>query len=156
MNEMLTYIRKALLLGVIVALVALFAISTVQAVSVTVRVTCDPEVISQGGKTTITVTCSKEATGLIEVITPDEIIRGSVNITIPAGGSISKVYPDDFPGGSTSQVGNYTVIVSLYGQKFLSYFYVGFTVIPQTPLGVIGVIFACLSALGVKFKTKKK
>jgi len=150
---MLTYVRKALLLGVIIAL---FAISTVQAVSVTETVTCNPEVIPPGGKTTITVTCSEAANGSIMVITPSEIIRSSVDITVPARGSISKVYPDDFPGGSTSQVGNYTVIVSLYGQRFLSYFYVGFTVIPQTPLGVIGVIFACLSALGVKFKTKKK
>jgi len=148
--KMLTHIRKALLLGVILAL---FAISTVQAVNVTV--TCNPEVIPPGGKTTITVACDEGASGSITVITPSGS-SSAVSITVPAGGSVSKDYPTDFPSGSTAEVGKYEVTVSLGAKDFKAVFWVSFTVIPQTPLGVIGAIFACFTALGIKLKTKKK
>jgi len=146
--------KKAFLLGVILAFLV---ISTVQAVTVTVS--CNPEVIPRpGGTTTITVTCSEAASGSITVITPSGK-SSALGITIPAGGgSVSKVYPTDFPSpASTAEVGEYEVIVFLSGQKFMASFWVSFNVIPQTPLGVIGAIFACFSALGIKrLKAKKK
>ena len=120
--------------------------------AVSVSVTCNPEVIpSPGGTTTITVTCDTSGSGNITVITPGGN-RSTVSITIPSGGgSISKVYPIDFPPpASTNEVGEYEVIVFLAGHKYRSTFWVSFTVIPQTPLGVVAVIMACFAALGVK------
>jgi hypothetical protein len=119
--------------------------------AITVSVTCTPQRILPGETTTITVTSDAGGSGSITVITP----RGDtsvVSITIPAGGgSISKVYPTEFgPSASTSEVGEYQVIVVLSGYKYSIYFWVTFTVVPQTPIGVIAAIAACFAALGVK------
>lgn len=127
--------------------------------AVTVSVSCNPQVIpSPGGTTTITVTCDQAGSGSITVITPGGN-PSSVSITIPAGGgSVSKVYPTDFPSpASTAEVGEYEVSVFISGTGYKTYFWVSFTVIPQTPLGVFAAITACFAALGVKrFHYKKQ
>jgi len=133
----------------IALLAALMLIDIVGAI--TVSVTCNPQQILPGKTTTITVTSDAGGSGSITVITP----RGDtsvVSITIPAGGGyVSKVYPTDFgPSASTSEVGEYQVIVVLSGYRYTAYFWVSFTVVPQTPIGVIAAIAACFAALGVK------
>ncbi len=144
---------KKILLPIAVIL-ALLLIEIVGAV--TVSVSCNPQVISPGETTTITVTCDQAGSGSITVITPGGDNPSSVSITVPAGGSVSKVYPTDFPSpASTAEVGEYEVIVSLSGAKYKASFWVSFTVIPQTPLGVFAAIAACFAALGVKFRYKR-
>jgi hypothetical protein len=123
------------------------------AAAVTVGVTCNPEVIpSPGGKTTITVTCDTARSGSITVTTPGGDNPSSVDITIPSGGEpVSKVYPTDFPPpASTAEMGEYEVVVVLTGYRYTTKFWVSFTVVPQTPLGVIAVIAACFAAFGIK------
>jgi hypothetical protein len=129
------------------------------AVAVTISVTCNPQVIpSPGGTTTITVTCDQEGSGSITVITPGGDNPSSVSISIPpGGGSVSKVYPTDFPPpASTAETGEYEVAVVLSGYKYTASFWVSFEVVPQTPLGVIAVIAACFAALGVKRAQAKR
>jgi hypothetical protein len=128
--------------------------------AVTISVTCNPQVIpSPGGTTTITVTCDQGGSGSITVITPGGDNPSSISISIPArGGSVSKVYPTDFPSpASTAETGEYEVVVVLSGYKYTASFWVSFMVVPQTPLGVIAVIAACFAALGIKrVQVKKK
>ena len=87
--------RKKLLLPIFVALSAILFISLAKAS--TISVTCTPKVIPHsGGKTTITVTSDKGGIGSIMVVQPNGE-RSIVGIYIPlGGGSVSKVYPDDF------------------------------------------------------------
>jgi len=128
------------------------------AAAVTVSVTCNPQVIpSPGGATTITVTCDLAGSGSITVITPGGS-SSAVAISIPSGGgSASKVYPTEFPSpASTAEMGEYQVVVFLSGQQYHAGFWVSFTVVPQTPLGVIAVIAACFAALGIKRVQNKK
>jgi hypothetical protein len=134
----------------IALLAALMLIDIVGAI--TVSVTCNPQQILPGQTTTITVTSDAGGSGSITVITPQTHTSSAVSITIPpGGGSVSKVYPTDFgPSASTSEVGEYQVIVVLSGYKYTAYFWVSFTVVPQTPIGVIAAIAACFAALGVK------
>jgi hypothetical protein len=133
----------------IALLAALMLIDIVGAI--TVSVTCNPQQILPGETTTITVTSDAGGSGSITVITPQTNTSSAVSITIPPGGSVSKVYPTDFgPSASTSEVGEYQVIVVLSGYKYTAYFWVSFTVVPQTPIGVIAAIAACFAALGVK------
>lgn len=128
------------------------------AAAVTVSVTCNPQVIpSPGGTTTITVTCDQAGSGSITVITPGGDNPSSVSISVPAGGSVSKVYPTNFLSpASTAETGDYEVVVILSGQQYHAGFWVSFTVVPQTPLGVIAVIAACFAALGIKRVQNKK
>jgi hypothetical protein len=138
-------------LPLIAAITLLMLIGTVAVYCLTVSVTCDPWVIPRGGKTTITVTCDQGGAGSITVKTPSGISK-SVEIIIPSGGgNVSKVYPDVFgPGATTDEVGEYEVIVYLEGCKYKTYFYVSFSVIPEVPLGVFTAVAACFVALGVK------
>lgn len=141
---------KKILLPIMVIL-ALLLIEIARAV--TISVTCNPQVIpSPGGTTTITVTCDQAGSGSITVINPGWDDPSSVSITVPAGGgSVSVEYPTDFQSpASTAEMGEYQVIVSLSGYKYTATFWVSFTVVPETPLGVIAMIAACFAALGIK------
>ena len=136
-------------LPLIAAIMLLMLIGTVAVYCLTVSVTCSPEVIQRGGKTTITVTCDQGGTGWINVTTPSKK-TSRIYIDISPGGSVSKKYPTDFLGGSTDEIGQYEVIVYLEGYRYKTYFYVSFSVIPEVPLGVFTAVAACFVALGVK------
>jgi len=141
--------KKILLTLNLIVLLTLTFVGIARAVSI--DVTCNPGAISLGESTTITVGCDKDATGSITVITPVTKISSSVSITITAGGSTSKVYPGDF-SGSTSEIGEYEVIVFLSGNPFKASFWVTFEVniIPEIPLlGTAGATATMLSSLGL-------
>jgi hypothetical protein len=59
------------------------------------HLSCKPEVIQPGGKTIITVTSEKGGIGFIKVIQPNDEFS-VVGIIIPKGGTVSRIYPDDF------------------------------------------------------------
>lgn len=143
--------KKLLPITIILALLLIEIVG-----AVTVSVNCVPQVIPPGGTTTITVTCDQNGSGSITVITPGGS-SSAVSITVTAGQPIYKVYPTDFPPpANTTEVGEYEVSVFLSGDKYKAYFWVSFTVIPQTPLGVFGAIAACFAAFGAKqFRYKK-
>lgn len=141
--------KKAFLSSTFATLIALLLISSAKAVTVTI--TCTPEVIPHpGGTTTITVTSDKGGIGAIRVIRPNGE-SSIVSICIPAGGgSVSKVYPDDFEfpfPGSTEQLGEYEVKLTLLGFIWFKHFSVTFFVIPESPLGTIMTTTASLVAL---------
>lgn len=149
--------KKILLPFVVLVLLALTSIGIVQAVSVTV--TCVPETMIPGESTTIIVACDQDATGSITVITPGGD-SSAVSITIPAGGSDSVVYPDEFPSpASTSEIGEYEVVVFLSGNPFKASFWVSFQVhvIPDFPLlGTAGATVAMLSGLGLHIIKRRR
>lgn len=125
-----------------------------------VGVTCNPEVISTpNGTTTITVTSDEDAGGTITVYTPGVDQASMVGITIPAGESIQKVYPTDFPDpANTSEVGEYEVVVYLQaaGEKSKrACFWVSFNVIPEVRYGTVMATVACLVAMTVFTKIKR-
>jgi hypothetical protein len=127
-------------------LVSFLVLSIVQAASVTVTTT--PNEIIPDGSTVITVACDEGASGSITVCAPGGSY--SESITIPAGGSVSLTYPDDFSGASSSVVGEYEVKVDLNGDEFSATFRVSFIVhvIPEIPLvGTAGATVAMLSGL---------
>jgi len=140
----MTTTKKALLLFTSAIMVSLLiGLAMAQNVSVT----CDPEIIRlPGGSTTITVTSDKGAIGLMTVFQPNGD-SSTVPIHVRAGGSVSKDYPDDFPGGSTMQLGEYTVRVALLGLIWVRVFRVTFTVIPELPLGALMATTTSLTAL---------
>jgi hypothetical protein len=147
--------KRILLPFAVLVLLTLTSIGMAQAVSVTV--TCVPESIIPGESTIITVACDQDANGSITVITPGGN-PSVVSITISAGSPDSVVYPDDF-SASTSEIGEYEVIVSLSGNPFKASFWVYFNVhvIPDFPLlGTAGATVAMLSGLGLhKIKRRR-
>jgi len=141
--------KKALVLFAFATLLVFLMIGSVMAQ--TVNVTCQPEEIYPGESTSITVSCDKGGIGYIKVIQPDGK-SSMVGIRIPSGGgSIEKVYPDEFPDfphpASTEQLGEYRVRVALLGLIWVRVFRVTFFVIPELPLGALMATTTSLTAL---------
>lgn len=155
--------KKALVLFAFATLLMLLMIGS--AMAQTVNVTCHPEEIYPGESTTITVSCDKGGIGFIKVIQPNGK-SSMVDIHIPSGGgSIEKVYPDEFPDfphpAGTEQLGEYKVRVALLGLIWVRVFRVTFFVISESPLGPVMVTTASLTAsiglITVKYlKTKHR
>ena len=147
---------KKILLPLVTLLLASFLlISIAQAVSVSV--TAIPKSIIPGGSTTITVACDEDASGSITVRTPSNTPY-SETIEISAGDSVSVIYPDDFTGAGSIEIGQYEVTVDLGGREFMATFHVSFEVhtVPEIPLvGTAGATVAMLSGLGL-FVVKKR
>ncbi|UCE28991.1 MAG: hypothetical protein JSV85_06965 [Candidatus Bathyarchaeota archaeon] len=138
--------RITLSLPVIIALSILLAINSV--VAVVVSVTVDPEVIPHpGGSTTVRVFSSEAGVGSITVVTPVSHTASVAAINVPEGGADSAVYPDDFPGGSTTEIGEYEVTVYLAGEEYKATFWVTFEVIDESPIGTVMAIIAPIGAL---------
>lgn len=138
--------RITLSLSIVIALAILLSISSVNAV--VISVTADPEVIPiPGGSTTIRVFSSEAGAGSITIVTPVSHSASVAAINVPEGGSDSRVYPDDFPGGSTDETGEYEVTVYLAGEKYKATFWVTFEVIPESPVGTVMAITASFGAL---------
>lgn len=145
--------KKILFMAVFIAFSAFLSIGLVNAYQV--EVTCTPKIITTpGGSTTITVSCDKDVSGSITVITPISHTPYTVSITVSAGGSTSKVYPAHFSGDST-EVGEYEVIVLVGNEEFRAAFWVYFEVIPEVPLGTIMATVACFGALATLIKKKR-
>ena len=137
--------KKALLPLTLIILISFSLVGSAEA-KIT-DVACFPDPIGPGGTTTITVYADKEGIGSIRVTQPNAE-SSSAWISIPSGGgSDSKKYPDDFSGGSTTQLGEYTVRVNLFGWICWDRFYVSFFVITESPLGTIMATTASLSTL---------
>lgn len=138
----------------VLALMILLSTSSVGAV--VISVTADPEVIPHlGGSTTITVSSSEAGVGSITVVTPVSHIVSVVPINVPEGGADSKMYPDDFPGGSTAETGEYEITVYLAGNEYRATFWVTFEVIPESPIGTLMAITASFGALIGLLKIKR-
>jgi len=146
--------KKFLITLVLMSLLAFLAIGIVNAPEV--GVTCNPETITTpGGTTTITVSSDENVDGSITVITPITHTPYVVSITVTGGGSTSKVYPTDFTGASSTEIGEYEVIVSVANEEFRACFWVYFEVIPEIPFGTIMATVASFAALGVLIKKKR-
>ena len=143
---------KKVSISTLTILLALLFMGSAKAL--TVDVTCTPEAISVGGMTTITVSSDQTGSGSITVTTPGGT-SSICSITVPAGGSVSKVYPTDFPSGSTSEHGEYDVIVSLSGKKWSISFWVTFMVVPENPIGTLMATVASLGAMAGLKTTKR-
>lgn len=129
-------------------------ISSAQAV--VVSVTADPDVVPHpGGSTTIRVFASDAGVGSVTIFTPITHTSSVALIDVPAGGADSVVYPDDFPGGSTEEIGKYEVMVYLAGQEWQAAFWVTFIVIPESSLGTIVAVVASFGALIGLVKVKR-
>jgi len=105
------------LIPILTLLLVTLLVSSAKAI--TVDVTCDPWVISSpGGSTKIIVSSDVGGKGSITVMTPIFHSTSVCLIDVPAGGSDYKFYPDDFPGGSTLELGGYDVTVLLLGKGY--------------------------------------
>jgi len=86
---------KKFFLLVVLTLISIQVVGLAEAA--TINVTCTPSVIPQpGGKTTITVTSEKGGIGFIKVCQPNDEFSAASIFFLPEGGTVSKVYPDDF------------------------------------------------------------
>ncbi len=120
----------------------------------TVSVNATPSSILPAGSTTITVTSDLTASGSITVIGPGGSPVSAVPITITGGTTVSKIYPTDFAGGSTTKQGTYEVDVLLANQTFKAFFEISFFVIPESPLGTLLGLLMPLAAVAVYAKSK--
>lgn len=89
------WLMKKLFLLVVLTLISIQVVGLAEAA--TINVTCTPSVIPQpGGETTITVTSEKGGIGFIKVCQPNDVFSAASIFFLPEGGTVSKVYPDDF------------------------------------------------------------
>lgn len=147
---------KRITLSLPLVLVAAILLSIISVNAVVVSVTVDPEVIPfPNGSTIIKVSSSEAGVGSITVVTPVSHIASVAVINVPEGGSDSKVYPDDFSGGSTVEIGQYEVTVYLAGDEYKATFWVTFEVIPESPIGTLMAVTASFGALIGLVKIKR-
>ncbi len=114
------------------------------------RTTSDRSSIPVGGSATITFNSSVDSPVKITsvtVTTPDGYIcnYAGAPVIVPADGSWSAVYPDDFSGDNcnTNTIGTYTVTAyTEVGDPIVTTFYTPFNVIPETIAGVAGIVGA--------------
>jgi len=152
--------NKRVILPIAMTMV-LFSMLALSAKAVTVGVDVFPEKILPGATSTITVTLGAgdpAGTGSVTVITPVTRTVSSTGISVPSGGSDSVEYPTDFPGGSTTEMGEYDVIVALTDAPTRTYkavFWVSLFVIPESPIGTLLGIIAPTAAVVSIFATKR-
>lgn len=90
-------------------------------------------------------------TGLT-VTTPDgnTCSYTGIPVTVPANGTFTATYPDDFTGSGcdTSTVGKYTAMLTTeVGDPIITEFRISFFVVPEAVAGAIGIGGALLATM---------
>ncbi|MEM4284839.1 MAG: calcium-binding protein [Candidatus Nitrosocaldus sp.] len=76
--------------------------------------------------------------------------NNTLPVTVPAYGTFTATYPDDFTGAGcdTSTIGTYTVIAETeVGDPIITTFNTSFNVVPELALGAIGIVGSSLAAM---------
>jgi len=146
--------KKRIILTIAMAMV-LFSMLALSARAITVGVDVSPEKILPGGTSKIKVSADEAGTGAVTVITPITRTSSVASVDVPAGGFDEVEYPTDFPGGSTTELGEYDVIVALKGTDYKAMFWVSLFVIPESPIGTLLGIIAPVAAVVSIFATKR-
>ncbi|MEM4635114.1 MAG: calcium-binding protein [Candidatus Nitrosocaldus sp.] len=85
--------------------------------------------------------------------------NNTLPVTVPAYGTFTATYPDDFTGAGcdTSTIGTYTVIAETeVGDPIITTFNTSFNVVPELALGAIGIVGSSLAAMMLYARRRKE
>jgi len=147
--------QKLKYIAVTLPLIAILLLVTpAKAVAVSIDVT--PTKILPGG--TVSIEISADTAGAptsFSVVDPFGGIDPYSGPAILFPDTVTVTYPTDFTGGSTTDMGVYTITLVILGVGYVAGFLVSFFVIPESPIGTLLGIIAPAAAVTSIFAAKR-